>query len=124
MRRTVVVALLALTTATLGACSGKEAAPEASASATTVSTIPEPDQGQAAALLGKLATIDQSLNEDKSISRARDQCTSLLADARGEGGTGTLGDQVRSRFTADNLTDEQAQAIADAIMSGGWCVEQ
>lgn len=124
MRRTVVVALLALTTATLGACSSEEAAPEASASATYESTIPEPDQGQAAALLGQLATIDQSLNEDKSISRSRDQCASLLRAAAGDPGNMSLGDQVRTRFTADHLTDEQAQAVADAIMAGGWCVEQ
>lgn len=124
MRRTVVAALLALTTATLGACSSEEAAPEASASATSVSTIPKPDDAQAAALLEQLTAIDASLNEEKSVSRSRDQCTSLLAAAAGEGGTTSLGDQVRARFTADHLTDEQAQAIADAIMSGGWCVEQ
>jgi hypothetical protein len=85
--------------------------------------IPEPDPAQAADLLARLAAIDPTLDEgEKSISRARDQCTSILAADSGEAGAYTLEELARLRFTADHLTDDQARLINDAIRSGGWCI--
>ena len=105
----------------LGACSGGSTTP--AAPVVTAVAIPSPDAAQATALLAALGAIDPSLNEAKSVSRARSMCSSILANAKGEGGVTPLVDVVRTRFTADQLTDAQAQAVIEAIQSSTWCAE-
>lgn len=89
----------------------------------TVSLIPKPDETQAVDLLAALSAIDPDLDRDVSITRARDMCTSILAEARGEGGTFTLEELVLRRFTGVDpaLDDGQVAAIIDLIRSSEWC---
>lgn len=91
----------------------------------TVSLIPAPDEAQAADLLVALGAIDPSLDRDVSISRARNMCESILAEARDEGGNFTLEELVRLRFTGVDppLDDDQVAAILDLISSSEWCHE-
>ena len=88
-----------------------------------VSPIPKPSDEQAAELLVALGDIEENLGRDKSIDRARNMCESILAEARGEGGTFTLVELVHSRFLGSELTDEQAQAVVDVIANSEWCVD-
>lgn len=90
---------------------------------TYVSEIPSPDAAQAIEIQAALAAIDPSFDEEKSASRSRDMCDAILRDRAGNSHPSiSLEDQVRTRYTADHLTDEQAQAVIAAVESAAWCV--
>lgn len=106
-----------LTVVALAGCGGEE--PDAVSPA----SAPSPDAAQSAELIGLLGEIDPTLGEEKSVSRARDMCATVLRVDAGEPAHPTLSleDIVRTRFTAEHLTDEQALQVVDAIRAGGWC---
>lgn len=133
--RALAAAALLVLTATLSACGGGSADRDgdgvtnegATASAETtetyVSEIPSPDAAQAIEIQAALAAIDPSFDEEKSASRSRDMCDAILRDRAGNSHPSiSLEDQVRTRYTADHLTDEQAQAVIAAVESAAWCV--
>lgn len=114
----------ASTTKPAEATSPTSSAPKPAETTPPTSTIPKPDEAQAAALLDALAAIDPGLNEEKSISRSRDQCTSILNEQAGEPHPQySLVELAQTRFSSTELTEAQAQAVNAAIMAGGWCVK-
>ena len=146
-------ATAALLVATLGACSeggGSTTTEAVSASVSATSPVvtpsedettpeetstdaaaepvanPSPDAEQSAALIVALAAAGVvERTEDKAVRRARDMCSSVLQyDSTGVWhSVYSMEDLVRMRFTEDGLSDEQCQAVVDAIRAGGWCVE-
>jgi hypothetical protein len=119
MRRTLATAALTATALlALTACSSSDDANAAtSATPTSVTSSIEaaaglpaaPDAATRVAILAALKTIDPSLaaDEDKAISNARNQCSSIT------GGSANVVSNAQARFSTSNhqVTDAEAQAI-------------
>ncbi|MGW6498556.1 hypothetical protein [Nonomuraea angiospora] len=122
MRNTVVAAVLGLLV--LSACSSptpdSQSEPAASSNASQpVSGVPSPDAGQSAKLLAALAEIDPALEHERSISRARDTCQTLLS---GEDRAKVV-DMARQRFDGGSASVSAADAekIVKLVEDSGWC---
>lgn len=86
--------------------------------APAVSTIPRPDAQQAEDLLYGLRRIDKELDRARSIDRARDSCSNLLA---GEPRADVV-EKARQRFDGvAQINTAEARKIVALIEAGDWC---
>jgi hypothetical protein len=119
MRRFLILVPLALLTACGGG--GDEARPSTPAvTSAPASSIPSPSQPQAGALLGQLAGVSSTLNDTRSVSRARDLCSQILGGVTAD----KLVSGTVTRFSGDasgQITDAQAQQVVDIVRSAEWC---
>lgn len=87
------------------------------------SSIPRPDAAQAQALYEGLLQIEPGFavkKRDTLISRARDECTSILGGLPEE----RIVSNAIARFTTPDIeavSVQQATEIVDLIRGGGWC---
>lgn len=112
MRSIVRAVAVAATVAALAGCSSNDDKPTKPASSTAAG-IPSPDSGQTAVLLTKLADVAPALNDQRSISRARNVCSDIKAGAS----DAEVASMAKARFSDDTLklTDAQAAAIVAAV---------
>lgn len=115
------VAVVAVIAVTLGLVAAKvppspTAAP--SQTATVVPKVPKPTADQAEALLVGLRGIDRELDRARSIDRARNTCSDLLAGEK----RSAVVERTRQRFDGvANIDTADARAIVKLIEDSGWC---
>lgn len=94
------------------------ATPTASRTAPFVSGVPKPDGQQTEDLLAGLRQIDRELDRARSVDRARNTCSDLLAGEK----RSSIVEKTRLRFDGTAQIDTaDAQAIVKLIQEGGWC---
>jgi hypothetical protein len=92
--------------------------PVRTSKAPAVTTIPKPDTDQAEELLYGLGQVDRELDRARSIDRARNTCSDILA---GESRTDVV-ERTRLRFDGTaQISTSEARAIVKLIEAGGWC---
>lgn len=95
--------------------------PSASATPTSepaAAGVPSPDAGQAEQLLAALRDIDPALDHERSISRARDTCQTILA---GEDRAKVLS-MAHARFDGTaSISSGDARKIVALIEGSDWC---
>ena len=103
------------------ACGGSEDSATAEpAPEPNVTTIPAPNDDQAADLLAKLGAVDPGLNTEDSIDNARNTCTSILGGVSDS----DLIPATKTRFVGDGIetmTTPQARRVIQIIESTAWC---
>lgn len=84
-----------------------------------VSGIPKPDADQAEELLYGLREVDRALDEARSIDRARNTCSDLLAGKK----RAQVVANTRIRFDGGSASVDEADAeqIVKLVEAGGWC---
>ncbi|MGS2641688.1 hypothetical protein [Streptosporangium sp. G12] len=92
--------------------------PTPNSSPAPVSGVPKPDAQQTMKLLLGLRRIDSALDYERSIDRARNSCSDLLA---GEDRAAVIR-KTQQRFDgAARIDIREARTIVKLIEDGGWC---
>lgn len=101
----------------VGGPADRTAEPETTAA--IVSGIPKPDADQAEELLYGLREVDRALDEARSIDRARNTCSDLLAGKK----RAQVVANTRIRFDGGSASVDEADAeqIVKLVEAGGWC---
>lgn len=93
-------------------------APAASRTAPFVSGIPKPNGQQTEDLLAGLRQIDAELDRSRSIDRARNTCSDMLAGEK----RSDIVEKTKQRFDGTASIDTaDARTIVKLIEEGGWC---
>lgn len=95
-----------------GCSSSAPTAPVETAAAAAVQTVPSPSAEQSVQLLATLGGIDEGLNNDRSIGRARNVCSDILA---GEFDDATITDRAKTRFEGGTVPSLSADQMAKII---------